>query len=124
MSTTKLANPVTWFEVHTDDRERAKAFYGEVFGWEFADDPAAPYSMVQMGADAPIGGGIAQTEPGQDSRVVFNVQVPDVDAALARVTEQGGTVAVPRQTTPTGLEFAYVADPDGSVFGLWTPPVG
>jgi len=29
---------------------------------------------------------------------------------------------VPRQTTPDGLAFAYVADPDGSTFGVWTPP--
>ena len=124
MSTTKLANPVTWFEVHTPDRERAKTFYGRVFGWTFADDPQVPYSMVEMGEDAPIGGGIAETEPGQPTMTVFNVQVPDVEAALARVDEHGGTIIVPRQSTPNGLEFAYVADPDGSMFGLWTPPQG
>jgi predicted enzyme related to lactoylglutathione lyase len=31
---------------------------------------------------------------------------------------------VPADSTPIGLRFAYVADPDGSVFGLWCPPTG
>ena len=124
MSTTKIANPVTWFEIHTPDRARAKDFYGAVFGWSFDDDPNAPYSMVQLGEDAPIGGGVAQTEPGQTAMTLFNVQVSDVDAALETVASQGGTVVAPAQTTPAGLRFAYVADPDGSVFGLWTPPAG
>jgi predicted enzyme related to lactoylglutathione lyase len=25
------------FEVHVDDMERAKTFYGEVFGWKFEE---------------------------------------------------------------------------------------
>ena len=25
------------FEIHVDDMERAKKFYGEVFGWSFQD---------------------------------------------------------------------------------------
>jgi predicted enzyme related to lactoylglutathione lyase len=50
------------------------------------------------------------------------VQVPDVAAACVRVVELGGTVVMPKQSTPFGLDFAYVADPDGSTFGVWTPP--
>jgi predicted enzyme related to lactoylglutathione lyase len=53
---------------------------------------------------------------------VLNVQVPDVAQACARVEELGGAVAVPLQSTPLGLDFAYVTDPDGNVFGVWTPP--
>jgi predicted enzyme related to lactoylglutathione lyase len=29
---------------------------------------------------------------------------------------------MPLQETPNGLRFAYLADPDGSTFGVWTPP--
>ena len=28
---------VVHFEIHVDDMERAKKFYGEVFGWSFQD---------------------------------------------------------------------------------------
>jgi predicted enzyme related to lactoylglutathione lyase len=52
---------------------------------------------------------------------VFNVQVDDVAATCDTVEQAGGSVVIAMQTTPTGLDFAYVADPDGSVFGVWKP---
>ena len=33
----KIVNRVVHFEIHADDIERAKKFYGDVFGW---DSPA------------------------------------------------------------------------------------
>ncbi|MFA5885073.1 MAG: VOC family protein [Acidimicrobiia bacterium] len=115
------ANPVTWFEIHSPDPTAAKAFYGGAFGWTF-DDEVPGYSMIAAGTSAPIGGGIASRGPDQPARAVFNVQVPDVETACARVAELGGSVVMAKQSTPDGLEFAYVADPDGATFGLWTPP--
>ena len=123
MSNTTTPNPVTWFEIHTADPERAKAFYGGVFGWTF-DDSLPGYSMVGLGDGAPIAGGIAHSDGQYPSEAVFNVQVPDVPAAVDRVVEHGGSVVAATQTTPYGLSFAYVANPDGSVFGLWCPPAG
>jgi predicted enzyme related to lactoylglutathione lyase len=116
-----MSNPVTWFEVHTPDPDRSKAFYRDAFGWTF-DDSMPGYSMIAAGTDAPIGGGIAALEPGQRPMAVFNVQVEDVAAACDRVGKVGGTVVVGKQSTPFGLDFAYVSDPDGNTFGVWTPP--
>ena len=121
MSNTATPNPVSWFEIHTADAERAKAFYGGVFGWTF-DDSLPGYSLVQMGDGAPIGGGIAHTDGSSPNDAVFNVQVPDVAAAVAAVKEHGGSVVADVDATPIGLTFAYVANPDGAVFGLWCPP--
>ena len=119
---TATKNPVTWFEVHTPNPEKAQAFYGGVFGWSF-DDSMPGYSMVSMGVDAPIGGGIVSiTEPEYPAMTLFNVQVEDVQAACDSVVEHGGSIALPPQEMPTGLRFAYVTDLDGSTFGLWTPP--
>ena len=113
--------PVSWFEIHTADPDRAKSFYGSVFGWSF-DDSMPGYSMVGLGDGAPIGGGIAHSEGAYPNDAVFNIQVPDVSAACAAVEAAGGSVVMPADTTPFGLTFAYAADPDGSVFGLWCPP--
>lgn len=120
---TVAAHPVTWFEIHTADPERAKAFYGGVFGWTF-DEAMPGYSMISAGEGAPIGGGIADSKGEYPSDAVFNVQVPDVAAAAALVVEHGGSVVTDVQSTPYGLSFAYVANPDGAVFGLWCPPAG
>lgn len=115
-------NPVTWFEVHSPNPDKAKAFYGGAFGWTFNDDMPG-YSTVSLGADAPIGGGLAHiSEPAYPAMTIFNVQVEDVQAACDRAIEHGGSVALPPQTMDNGLAFAYVTDPDGSTVGLWTPP--
>lgn len=118
---TTTPNPVTWFEVHTSDPERAKAFYTSVFGWSY-DDSLPGYSMIKMGDDAPIGGGIPDTKGAYPDDAVFLVQVPDVAAALDAVRIHGGSVVAEAQKTDVGLTFGYGANPDGSVFGVWCPP--
>jgi predicted enzyme related to lactoylglutathione lyase len=52
------------------------------------------------------------------------VQVPDVSATCVAVEEHGGKVVVETSTTPDGLVWAQVTDPDGSLFGVFTPPAG
>lgn len=120
---TATANPVTWFEIHTADPDRAKSFYGDVFGWQF-DDSMPGYTMITAGDGAPIGGGIAHSDGAYPNDAIFNIQVPDVAEALRQVTEHGGSVIADAQTTPIGLSFGYAANPDGAVFGLWCPPAG
>lgn len=42
------------FEIHVDDMERAKKFYGEVFGWSFQDwseYAGMPYYGAVTGSD-------------------------------------------------------------------------
>ena len=113
--------PVTWFEIHTADPERAERFYGDVFGWSF-DHSVPSYSMIDLGDGAPHGGGIAHTDGQSPAATVFNVQVADVAAACQAVSAAGGSVIAPATSGPGGVSFAYVADPDGSMFGLWKPP--
>jgi predicted enzyme related to lactoylglutathione lyase len=121
MSTNTTPNPVTWFEIHSADPARARQFYGDVFGWTY-DEAMPGYSMIQLGPDAPIAGGIADSGGAYPDRAIFLVQVPDVGAALTSVAGKGGSVVTDVQTTPVGLTFGYATDPDGSIFGVWCPP--
>lgn len=119
---TATANPVTWFEVHSADPDRAKAFYSRMFGWSYG--PMMPgYAGVDLGPDAPIRGGVTAQLPGQGPMAVFVVQVPDVATTCGDVVDAGGAVALAPQAAPNGLQFAYLTDPDGSTFGIWTPPI-
>ena len=44
---------------------------------------------------------------------------PSLDAALVRVTQAGGSIALPRQALPPGMGFfAHVTDLDGNRVGL------
>lgn len=120
-SATGTGNPVTWFEIHTAAPDRAKDFYGAVFGWTF-DDAMPGYSMIGTGDAAPIGGGIADSDGAYPDGAIFLVQVADVSATLSKITAAGGSIVADAQTLDMGLTFAYAANPDGSVFGLWCPP--
>jgi predicted enzyme related to lactoylglutathione lyase len=48
------------------------------------------------------------------------VQVDDVKAYLDRAAALGGKTLVPPMEIPTGT-FAWMADPEGSIVGLWKP---
>jgi predicted enzyme related to lactoylglutathione lyase len=115
------ASAVTWFELHTADPERAKAFYGSVFGWSF-DDSMPGYTMIQLGDGAPIGGGLVDSGSAYPNDAIFMIQVPDVAAAIDAVRVAGGSVITEAQSMPAGVTVGYVANPDGAVFGIWCPP--
>ena len=121
MPKTTIANPVSWFEVHTADTERAKTFYGELFGWKF-NDASPDYSLIGLGDDAPIGGGLMHALEGHSPMTIICVQVPDVAATCAKVEELGGKQLVEPTSMPDGLIFAYVADPDFGILGVFSPP--
>jgi uncharacterized protein len=53
---------------------------------------------------------------------IFVVLVDDVAATCDRVVGLGGRVDLGPITTEIGLSAAYLSDPDGNRFGIFTPP--
>jgi predicted enzyme related to lactoylglutathione lyase len=123
-----MSNGIGWIEVGADRPEEAESFYGDVFGWTFADDDDSigpdgrPYRMV-TGPDggAPLGGfyGTGGKVPPQ---AIFLVLVADTEAACRQAEAKGGKVLVGPQREPNGLVFARLSDPQGNLFGVFTPP--
>jgi predicted enzyme related to lactoylglutathione lyase len=123
-----MSNGIGWIEVGADRPEEAERFYGDVFGWTFADDDDSigpdgrPYRIV-TGPDggAPLGGfyGTGGTVPQQ---AIFLVLVADTEAACRQAAAKGGKVLVGPQREANGLVFARLSDPQGNLFGVFTPP--
>ncbi len=113
---------VTWFEVHTPNPSEATEFYGGLFGWTFTDEAGGAYFDIHQTDDQAIGGGVANTGGQWPAHVIPCVQVPDVAAVCTRAADLGGKVLTEPNETPTGVRFAYLADRDGSAFGVWCPP--
>jgi hypothetical protein len=122
------------FEIHASDVERAKTFYGEVFGWTFEDwseYAGTPYFGVVTGdADEPgINGAIMQRrgpapEPGQAlNSYVCTINVEDYDTAEARILNHGGKVALPKYALPGMAWQGYYIDTEGNIFGIHQPDV-
>ena len=117
-----MGAPVAFFEISSPDHERAQKFYGELFGWQVAADPAmGGYGLVDTAAgDGAIGGGIGPVEDGAADGVRIYVRVDDLEASLQRAEQLGGTRLVPPTELPAGYGwFALFADPDGNTVGLW-----
>ncbi|HET6532208.1 MAG TPA: VOC family protein [Actinoplanes sp.] len=120
-------NGVGWFEIGTDRPDVAERFYGEVFGWTFADDESPgfdgkPYRLVTTPAAGSPAGGLTGTAGKLPNYAVFSVVVADTAATCRRAEEAGGKVLVPPQTAPNGLVFAHILDPSGNQVGVFTPP--
>jgi predicted enzyme related to lactoylglutathione lyase len=118
---------VVHFEIPVDDLERAKGFYGSVFGWRLDDVPGMDYTMVgtvpvdeqQMPTEpGAINGGIMQRSD-ETPNPVLTIDVASVEEALKQVEAGGGTVVRPRTEIPGMGWFAYFKDTEGNTLGLF-----
>lgn len=118
-----------WYELMTTDLPAAQRFYGEVIGWkaQTADQPGGPYGLFLAG-DAMVAGALPTPQAASDSSAtplwMGYIEVADVDAHAAKVTEAGGTIHRAPQDIPGIGRFAVAADPGGAVFVLFTPAPG
>jgi uncharacterized protein len=101
-------NTVTWFEIGAPDVDAAKAFYGPLFGWSFAPD--GPYTLITAPGAAGPSGGIFNTGGTIPPYAVFVVQVAKVVVAPNKLDD--------------GMVVAYLTDPHGSMFALFSPAPG
>jgi len=127
-----MSNPapgtLAWFEVATSDPDGAEKFYGRLFDWTFeADGPAASSELdyrniKSAGAAAPMGG-IRGTGGHMPSHGVFYLLVADVEATCAAAEQLGGSVVSKHlDPGPGAPKFAYLRDPSGNQFGVFSPP--
>ena len=122
----KAAASVIWFEIPADDIERAKTFYGSLFGWTFAKIPAAipDYWHIDTGGKdaSPDGGLMPRMHPQQS--ITNYVSVPSVNAASAKVQKLGGTICKPKTAVPGMGYFSICEDTEGNTFALWEMNAG
>lgn len=114
-----------WIDLMAKDAEAAAQWYGKMFGWEAeqqASPGGAPYWMFRK--DGHNVAGLGQMSPEMMAGGVPPVwnsyfAVDDVDAAIAKATELGGSVMFPAMDIPNAGRMAFLADPEGGVFALW-----
>ena len=108
-----------WSELATGDMAKSKAFYSDVFGWEWAG--AEEYAEAQV-AGRTIGGVMPRRSdmPAEvpDSWLVY-FGVTDVDAGVKRATDLGASTIVEPTDIPGTGRFAVLMDPQGAVFALF-----
>jgi predicted enzyme related to lactoylglutathione lyase len=110
---------LAWNELNTPDPDGAVPFYSGLFGWRIEpfEGSAEPYLSIKNG-DRSNGGIRELNQPGVPPHWLVYFGVQDIDEALAKVEELGGSKIV----GPIDIEFAKVAvvhDPQGAFFALY-----
>jgi predicted enzyme related to lactoylglutathione lyase len=119
-----MGQPVVHFEVIGKDGEKLQRYYSDLFDWKIEADNPMNYGIVSreenLNADGVgIGGGIGPGPEGYEGHLMFYVEVPDVEAALAKAESLGGKRLMGPDTVP-GMELVlgHFSDPEGHVVGV------
>lgn len=121
---------VVHFEIPADDIDRAKEFYGSIFGWQLQTmqmgdgeytivmtSPVDEQTQLPTEPGAINGGMFRRNE--QTPTPVITIDVDEIDQALKEIESGGGSTVTPRTAIPGMGAFAYFKDPEGNVMGLW-----
>ncbi|TDE33274.1 VOC family protein [Actinomadura sp. 6K520] len=115
----------SWVELLSPDTAGAKAFYGGLLGWGSYTMtlPNADYEIFTLGksTDHAVAGMMAAADDGVKPTWTCYFNVDDLESAVARVGEAGGTVFVKGSNVAQLGRLALVADIEGAGFGLWKP---
>jgi uncharacterized protein len=118
-----MGQPVVHFEVIGKDGDKLKSYYSELFGWEFNSDNPMNYGVVQRDGNtnpdgAGIGGGVSAGPEGYEGHVTFYIEVPDVEASLAKAESLGGSRVMGPDEVMEGLVLGLFNDPEGHLIGV------
>ncbi len=116
----KMGANIIWFEIPADNLERAKKFYGKLFGWKINPIPGMEqYWHIDTGGpdDSPDGGMMTRKQPGQT--ITNYVNVPSVTRYMAKVKKLGGNVCMPKTAVPQMGYFAVCQDQENNTFAIW-----
>ena len=118
-----MGQPVVHFEVIGKDGGKLQSYYAELFGWEIDAENPMSYGIVQREGNTNsggvgIGGGVGTGPEGYAGHITFYVEVPDVEAALAKAESLGGTRMMGPETIMDGVELGQFTDPEGHLVGL------
>ena len=116
----KPAANLVWFDIPADDLERAKTFYGKLFGWKINPFPSMPdYQHIDTGGPdaSPDGGLMKRIHPGHT--ITNYILVPSVTKFMAKVKKLGGDICKPKSAVPGMGYFAVCQDTENNTFAIW-----
>ena len=108
---------INYLEYAARDLIATKAFFTQVFGWDFVDYGPEYSAFSDQGTD----GGFYQAdmESNSDKGAALTVFYSDeLEATLEKVTKAGGRIIKPIFSFPGGRRFHFT-EPSGNEFAVW-----
>jgi hypothetical protein len=116
--TTKIQDKsINYIEFPMRKNAETKAFYGQVFGWEFTDWGETYISFAGAGIDGGFNGEaeIEIAVPG----VLIVLYAKDLEGILKTIKNAGGEIKKPIFEFPGGRRFHF-KDPNGNELAIWS----
>jgi len=123
MRTTPTAGQPSWIELFTSDTDKAREFYGELFGWSAAETSEEYGGYFMFLHDGLPVAGCMDNAGGSMGPSAWSVYLhsDDLAATLERASSNGATVvAGPMQVGDAG-HMGFLTDPQGHDIGVWQP---
>ena len=109
-------NRIDYVEIPVTDMKKSRAFFEEMFGWEFVEWGDEYYSFN----DGRLDGGIRLApEPAPATGVLLVFYSDDLERDVERVKTLGGTISQEIFAFPGGRRFHFI-DPVGTEFAIWS----
>jgi predicted enzyme related to lactoylglutathione lyase len=114
-----MPNPFVHVELHTQDPEKARKFYGQLFDWALEEAPG-DYTVIKVGEGT--GGGIMKS-PMADAlpQWVPYVLVDELEKSTRKAESLGARVLQDVTEIPDIGSFSMLVDPTGGAFALFKP---
>jgi predicted enzyme related to lactoylglutathione lyase len=123
---TRTPGIVVWRELMTQDSQRARGFYGELFGWTYDVFPMGAHEYVMFKRGDVRVAGMMQMEPGAPYPPNWTsyVSTASVDDSIEKVKKAGGSLTYGPTDVPGMGRFALLVDTDGAPFAVWQAAEG
>jgi uncharacterized protein len=119
------SNVLNWFEIPATDLPRAQRFYEIVFAVKMERMDFPNMQMVVFPTDpqsGKLGGGLVKSEfhkPSSDGVLIYFNCDPDLNDALGRVEEAGGTIMMHKtKISETVGYMAFFKDTEGNAVAM------
>ncbi len=117
----RMNTTLTHFAIYTDDMERAKKFYDNIFEWGFNSYGPQDFLQIKTGKsdDSELIGALQSRSysPVQEKVIglecSFNVQ--NIDDLIERVKQNGGTIVMPKTAIPYVGWIVKFLDTEGNL---------
>lgn len=112
-----------WIDLFSADTDKAKQFYGGLFGWTFEDSGPDFGGYINFSKDGALVAGCMRNDGTSGSPDGWNtyLAVADAKETVESASDHGAVVYMqPMQVMDLG-SMAMVADPSGAAIGVWQP---
>jgi len=114
-----------WIDLMAHDMEGAADFYPKLFGWScnrMDTEGGPPYAQFELDGKSVCGlGQMPDDMKSQGIPPIWSsyINVDDIEATLAKVTELGGQITMPLMKVLEAGHMAFIQDPSGGNVALW-----